>query len=158
MICLDAWILMFLNNLWFICSDGMLMLPSSYQHILRLFSQTLPGKSRGQLLKLLEDFKLARYQSLGLLHDRLEVGTETGWVYVHGVLGCGGLVGPCEVLQVELKTSCLDYDVGFVYWFVCCLSVSHIPTWHGITFGSSHRQVWVNLHIQLTNQLLTCNY
>ena len=158
MIRLDAWIQMFLNNLWFICSNGVLMLPSSYQHILRLFSQTLPGKSRGQLLKLIEDFKLARYQSLRLLHDRLEVGTEIGWVNVHGVLGCGGLVGPCAVLQVELNAFCLDYDIGFVYWFTCCLSVSHTHTRHGIMFYSSHRQVWVNLHIQLTDQLLTCNY
>ena len=156
MICLDACILMFLNNLWFICSDGMLMLPSSYQHILRLFSQTLPGKSRGQLLKLLEDFKLARYQSLGLLHDRLEVGTEIGWVYVHGVRWTG--------LSVCSAASRTESILSWLrHWFcllICLLSFceSHSHTWHGIMFGSSHRQVWVNLHIQLTNQLLTCNY
>lgn len=74
----------------------MLLLPTCYTRVLKLFNLTLPHAEKGDLMQLLEDYKPSRYQSLRLLHQRIEVGTDTGVGWVH-VMGCSlGRLGPCD--------------------------------------------------------------
>ena len=74
----------------------MLLLPTCYTRVLKLFNLTLPHAEKGDLMQLLENYKPNRSQSLYLLHQRIEVGTDTGVGWVH-VMGCSqGRLGPCR--------------------------------------------------------------
>ncbi|KAL8569951.1 hypothetical protein ACOMHN_056383 [Nucella lapillus] len=52
---------------------GRLYLPGCYPRLLKLFNLTLPSAQRGDLWRLMDEFKPNRTHTLKLLHDRIEI-------------------------------------------------------------------------------------
>ena len=101
----------------------MLLLLTCYTRVLKLFNLTLPHAEKGDLMQLLEDYKPSRYQSLRLLHQRIEVGTDTGVGWVH-VMGClQGKLCPCHGV----------FRVGWVHVMRC--SQGRPGPCHGVFTG-----------------------